>query len=64
MEKSTLEPIKNEITFFMEKTFQFSFVYIAALFATVAGGNSDFIKEIASILSSNSVVHPLNWTHG
>ena len=55
MNNSTLEPIKNEITFFMEKTFQFSFVYIAALFATIAGGNADIIKEIASILGSNTL---------
>ncbi len=42
-----LVSVKNEITFFMEKVFQFSFVYIGSLFAIAAGTKSDVIKDLS-----------------
>lgn len=52
MNENDLEPIKDEIAFFTEKTFQFSFVYVGALFATIAGTNLDFIQAVAKQLNS------------
>jgi glycosyltransferase involved in cell wall biosynthesis len=52
MKEFDLEPIKDEITFFTEKTFQFSFIYVGALFATIAGTNFDFVQAVAKQLNS------------
>ncbi|PKL48544.1 MAG: hypothetical protein CVV39_04250 [Planctomycetes bacterium HGW-Planctomycetes-1] len=49
MSEDILEPIRTEISFFMDKSFQFSFVYIGALFAIIAGAKLEIIKEIANI---------------
>jgi hypothetical protein len=40
--------VKSEITFFMEKVFQFSFVYIGSLFAILAGTKTDVIKDLSA----------------
>ena len=54
MEGTSLPLIKNEITFYMEKMFQFSFIYIGIVFATLAGANLDFMSAIASQLGSTA----------
>jgi len=54
MKTEDLQPIKNEITFFMEKSFQFSFVYVGAIFAGVASVKLDVIAEWASKLHTTA----------
>lgn len=49
VEYANLVSIKSEILFFMEKIFQFSFLYIGALFA-VASGKLDLGKALADAL--------------
>lgn len=43
---ASLESVKTEIAFFMEKGFQFSFVYVGAVFAAVATLNVSTITKI------------------
>ena len=50
MNDDNLGLIKKEITFFMDKMFQFTFVYVGAVIAMVAGTKAEFIKTIASQL--------------
>lgn len=49
MESENLASIKTEIMFFMDKMFQFSFIYLGAIFASIAGTN----LGLYNILSSN-----------
>ena len=56
MSEENLGPIKNEITFFMEKSFQFSFVYIGSIFASVAGVKVDEVGKLATALHTDTGV--------
>ncbi len=50
---TSLESVKAEITFFMEKGFQFSFVYVGAVFAAVATLNVGTVKAIFHLPEEN-----------
>lgn len=54
MEQGSLETIKSEIAFFMDKSFQFSFVYIGAVFAAVASANVSNITTLFNPDNSRS----------
>lgn len=47
MNSESLQIIKSEITFFMDKSFQFSFVYVGAVFAGIASIKLDVIDTWA-----------------
>lgn len=44
--------LKDEIKFFMEKAFQFAFVYIGVLFAVMAGTKLEVLKGMAELLKT------------
>lgn len=48
--------VKTEITFFMEKLFQFSFVYIGSIFAVLAGTKSDLIQDLSKTTGLSSLL--------
>ena len=43
--------VKDEIKFFMEKSYQFSFVYIAAVFAIIAGVKLEAMKPLSKLVN-------------
>lgn len=45
----SLESVKKEIAFFMDKSFQFSFVYIGAVFAALASANIGNVTKLFGI---------------
>jgi hypothetical protein len=53
---SNILAVKTEITFFMEKLFQFSFVYIGSIFAVLAGTKSDLIQDLSKTTGLSSLL--------
>jgi len=51
MDDNGLDLIKNEIVFFMEKSFQFSFVYVGAVFAVLATTKFELVDRLAQQLA-------------
>jgi len=60
MKTENLQSIKGEILFFMEKVFQFSFVYIGALFAVLASSKLEIGEALAEKLTVSSLYLGLN----
>ncbi|MBE9582557.1 MAG: hypothetical protein IMF18_13210 [Proteobacteria bacterium] len=50
------EFIRDEIKFFMEKAFQFAYIYIGSAFAILAGGKLDVFKGLAAAAGSGTDV--------
>jgi hypothetical protein len=53
---ANIQAVKSEITFFMEKVFQFSFVYIGSLFAILAGTKTETIKDLAAAAATSPLL--------
>jgi hypothetical protein len=56
MTQESLSSIKNEITFFMEKSFQFSFVYVGAIFAGIASTKLEVMDILAAKLNTKPLL--------
>lgn len=47
MSDGGLDLIKQDMLFYLDKTFQFSFVYVGAVFAVLAGAQSSVVNKLA-----------------
>lgn len=56
MNNGELDTIKSDMTFYLDKMFQFSFVYVAAVFAALAGTKVRVVCEISKLFSVNELV--------
>jgi hypothetical protein len=56
MADKTLKEVKDEIRFFMERSFQVSFAYLGALAVTVLSARSDAVSSIASTTGLEAAV--------
>lgn len=56
MSKDELGTIRGDMTFYLDKMFQFSFVYIAAVFAALAGAKATVVSEMSKTFCLNRLL--------
>ena len=56
MASTDLGFIKDEIAFYMEKLFQFSYAYVGAIVVVIAGSNADILKNLSNIFESKTEI--------
>lgn len=56
MSEQDLDFITKEINFYMDKQFQFSFIYTGALLAIIAGTKIEIFSQLSSIFNSTTLI--------